>query len=71
MLIFFILMANWLGRPAQCGFATITLAHITFSMVFVTTIVNSRMVQTDRAIEEAAMTLAVALGRCCLTSCCL
>jgi putrescine transport system permease protein len=57
MLIFFILMANWVGWPAQRGFATITLAHITFSMVFVTTIVNARMVQTDRAIEEAAMDL--------------
>lgn len=34
-----------------------TLAHITFSMVFVTTIVQSRMLQADRAIEEAAMDL--------------
>jgi putrescine transport system permease protein len=57
MLIFFILMADWIGWPAQRGFATITLAHITFSMVFVTTIVNARMVQSDRAIEEAAMDL--------------
>ena len=57
LLIFFILMADWIGWPAQRGFATITLAHITFSMVFVTTIVNARMVQSDRAIEEAAMDL--------------
>jgi ABC-type spermidine/putrescine transport system permease subunit II len=41
----------------QRGFTTITLAHITFSMVFVTTIVQSRMLQADRAIEEAAMDL--------------
>ncbi len=56
-LMFFILMAQWVGWPAQRGFTTITLAHITFSMVFVTTIVYSRLIQSDRAIEEAAMDL--------------
>jgi putrescine transport system permease protein len=57
MLIFFILMADWVGWPGARGFTTITLAHITFSMVFVTTIVQARMQQADRAIEEAAMDL--------------
>ena len=56
-LIFFIMMADWIGWPGQRGFTTITLAHITFSMVFVTTIVQARMQQSDRAIEEAAMDL--------------
>ena len=56
-LIFFIMMADWIGWPGQRGFTTITLAHITFSMVFVTTIVQARLVQADRAIEEAAMDL--------------
>jgi putrescine transport system permease protein len=56
-LMFFILMAEYVGWPGQRGFTTITLAHITFSMVFVTTIVHARMVQADRAIEEAAMDL--------------
>ena len=56
-LIFFILMADWVGWPGSRGFTTITLAHITFSMVFVTTIVQARMIQSDRAIEEAAMDL--------------
>jgi putrescine transport system permease protein len=56
-LIFFILLAKVIGWPAQRGFTTITLAHITFSMVFVTTIVQSRLQQSDRAIEEAAMDL--------------
>ena len=55
--IFFILMADWVGWPGARGFSTITLAHITFSMVFVTTIVQARMIQSDRAIEEAAMDL--------------
>lgn len=56
-LMFFILMAQWIGWPASRGFTTITLAHITFSMVFVTTVVHSRMVQADVAIEEAAIDL--------------
>ena len=56
-LIFFIMLADWIGWPGQRGFTTITLAHITFSMVFVTTIIQARMVQADRAIEEAAMDL--------------
>jgi putrescine transport system permease protein len=57
LLIFFLLLAQWIGWPAQRGFTTITLAHITFSMVFVTTIVQARLLQFDRAIEEAAMDL--------------
>jgi putrescine transport system permease protein len=56
-LIFFLLLAQWIGWPSQRGFTTITLAHITFSMVFVTTIVQARLLQFDRAIEEAAMDL--------------
>ena len=56
-LIFFILLAEFTGWPGQRGFATITLAHITFSMVFVTTVVQARLIQADRAIEEVAMDL--------------
>lgn len=57
MLMFFILLADATGWPGQRGFTTVTLAHITFSMVFVTTIVQARLSQADRAIEEAAMDL--------------
>ena len=57
MLMLFLLMADWIGWPGQRGFTTVTLAHITFSMVFVTTVVQARMLQSDRAIEEAAMDL--------------
>ncbi|HQY44287.1 MAG TPA: ABC transporter permease subunit [Paracoccaceae bacterium] len=56
-LIFFILMAEYIGWPAQRGFTTVTLAHITFSMTFVTTIVQSRLLSADVAVEEAAMDL--------------
>jgi putrescine transport system permease protein len=56
-LMLFILSARWLGWPTERGFTTVTLAHITFSMVFVATIVQARLSQADRAIEEAAMDL--------------
>jgi putrescine transport system permease protein len=57
MLMMFILMANWIGWPGERGFTTITLAHTTFCMTYVTVIVQSRMLSADRAIEEAAMDL--------------
>jgi len=57
MLMLFILMAETIGWPGARGFTTITLAHITFAMVYVTTIVHSRMLSADRSIEEAAMDL--------------
>ena len=56
-LMLFILMAEWIGWPASRGFTTVTLAHITFSLVYVATIVQSRLSQAERDIEEAAMDL--------------
>lgn len=57
LLMFFILLSNWIGWPTTRGFTTVTLAHITFSMVFVATVVQARVAQADRSIEEAAMDL--------------
>lgn len=56
-LLLFIMMADWIGWPGQRGFATITIAHITFSMTYVTTVVQSRLMSMDMSIEEAAMDL--------------
>ncbi|MCO6187077.1 ABC transporter permease [Rhizobium sp. L1K21] len=39
------------------GFWTITMAHITLTMCFVTVVVQSRLLSMDRSIEEAAMDL--------------
>ncbi|WP_274426329.1 ABC transporter permease [Chelativorans sp. YIM 93263] len=39
------------------GFATVTLAHITFSMCFVAVVVQSRLISFDESLEEAAMDL--------------
>jgi putrescine transport system permease protein len=56
-LLLFIMMAQWLGWPSQRGFTTITIAHITFSLTYVTTIVQSRLSSMDMSVEEAAMDL--------------
>lgn len=39
------------------GFWTVTLAHITFTMCFVTVVVQSRLVTFDRSLEDAAIDL--------------
>jgi putrescine transport system permease protein len=57
MLMLFILMGQYVGWPGKRGFTTVTIAHITFSMTFVTTIVQSRLSSMDISIEEAAMDL--------------
>jgi putrescine transport system permease protein len=56
-LLLFIMMAEWIGWPGQRGFTTITIAHITFSMTYVTTVVQSRLMSMDMSLEEAAMDL--------------
>ena len=56
-LLLFIMMAQWIGWPGQRGFTTITIAHITFCMTYVTTVVQSRLMSMDMSIEEAAMDL--------------
>ena len=60
-LLFFIMVSEVLeslfGWQTQRGFTTVTLAHITFTLTFVTTIVQSRLLSADVAVEEAAMDL--------------
>lgn len=56
-LMMFIWMGEWVGWPGQRGFTTITIAHITFSMTYVATIVQSRLASMDMSVEEAAMDL--------------
>jgi putrescine transport system permease protein len=57
LLMMFIVLAQWIGWPATRGFTTITIAHITFSLTYVTTIVQSRLASADIAVEEAALDL--------------
>lgn len=57
MLLLFVALEQWLGWPAGRGMLTITLAHITFAMAYVTVIVQSRLAGFDDALEEAALDL--------------
>lgn len=56
-LMLFIWLGQWIGWPSQRGFTTISIAHITFSMTYVATIVQSSLSSMDLSVEEAAMDL--------------
>jgi len=57
MLLLFVAMEQLIGWPAGRGVTTITIAHVTFSMAYVTVIVQSRLANFDDSLEEAAMDL--------------
>jgi putrescine transport system permease protein len=57
LLLLFVAMEQALGWPEGRGITTITLAHITFSMAYVTVVVQSRLATLDESLEEAAMDL--------------
>jgi putrescine transport system permease protein len=57
LLLLFVTMEQLIGWPAGRGMTTIVIAHITFTMAFVTVVVQSRMSQMDDSLEEAAMDL--------------
>lgn len=56
MLLLFVGAERLLGGPER-GFLTITLAHTTFSIAFVAIVVQARLSDFDRSLEEAAMDL--------------
>ena len=57
MLLLFVAMEHLLGWPAGRSMTTIIIAHITFSLSFVTVVVRSKLAQMDISLEEAAMDL--------------
>lgn len=57
MLLLFVAMEQLIGWPAGRGMTTIVIAHITFTMAYVTVVVQSRLAQMDDSLEEAAMDL--------------
>ncbi|MBS1199768.1 MAG: spermidine/putrescine transporter permease [Proteobacteria bacterium] len=57
MLLLFVAMEHMFGWPAGRGVTTITIAHITFSMAYVTVVIQSRLSTLDESLEEAAMDL--------------
>lgn len=56
-LLLFVTMENLIGWPDGRSATTITIAHITFSLCYVTVVVQSRLSQMDASLEEAAMDL--------------
>jgi putrescine transport system permease protein len=57
LLLLFVAMEQLLGWPAGRGTTTITIAHMTLTMAYVTVIVQSRLSTLDDSLEEAAMDL--------------
>jgi putrescine transport system permease protein len=57
LLLLFVAMEQLIGWPRGRGVTTITIAHITFSMAYVTVIIQSRLSNFDESLEEAAMDL--------------
>jgi putrescine transport system permease protein len=57
MLLLFISMEQLIGWPKGRGVLTITIAHVTFAMAYVTVIVQSQLAGFDDSLEEAAMDL--------------
>jgi putrescine transport system permease protein len=57
LLLLFVTMEQLIGWPAGRGMTTIIISHITFTMAFVTVIVQSRLAQFDESLEEAAQDL--------------
>jgi len=51
------LLLNWFGYTLNRGISTITIAHITFTMAYVTVVVQSRLTSFDDSLEEAALDL--------------
>jgi putrescine transport system permease protein len=57
LLLLFVAMEQLVGWPEGRGVTTITIAHMTFSMAYVTVVVQSRLATLDESLEEAAMDL--------------
>ena len=57
MLLLFVAMEQIFGWPAGRGATTITIAHMTFCLAYVTVVVQARLSTFDRSLEEAALDL--------------
>ena len=57
LLLMFVAMEGFLGWPAGRGLLTIVIAHSTFGAAFAAVVIQSRLVDMDRSVEQAAMDL--------------
>lgn len=63
LLMLFVVMEGLFGWPAGRGVTTITIAHMTLTLAYVTVIVQSRLSTLDDSLEEAAMDLGARPGK--------
>lgn len=61
------LLLMFVALDVERGFATVTLAHATLTLCFVTMIVQARLATLDRSLEEAAQDLGASPWRVTLT----
>lgn len=57
LLLLFVALEQATGWPAGRGILTIAIAHITMGTAFVTVVVEARLANFDRSVEEAALDL--------------
>ncbi|HEY2037959.1 MAG TPA: ABC transporter permease subunit [Steroidobacteraceae bacterium] len=57
LLLLFVALEQAIGWPRGMGALTITLAHISFCMAYVTIVIQSRLAGFDESLEEAAQDL--------------
>ena len=57
MLLFFISLNNIIGFPSSRGQLTIFISHVTFCIAFVAIIIQARLTDFNKNVEEAAMDL--------------
>lgn len=63
LLLFFVSLDQLVGWPGERGFATIVIAHATFSLAYVAVVVQARVRLLDPALEEAAHDLGATPAR--------
>ena len=57
LLLLFVALEDLIGWPRRRGVATITIAHITFSLAYVAVVIQAQLASADRSVEEAAQDL--------------
>jgi len=57
LLLLFVALEQAIGWPRGMGAMTITLAHVSFCMAYVTVVIQSRLAGFDESLEEAAQDL--------------
>lgn len=63
LLLLFVAMESAIGWPAGRGMLTIVIAHTTFCIAFVAVVVQSRLIDLDISLEEAAQDLGATPAR--------